>query len=68
MIKETTVYNIVCDNCGKQADETHIGWNSKDYIREIAQEEGFIRHNHEDLCPDCYYYDDYDNLKIKDDI
>ena len=59
---------MICDRCGKDlcADEEYSAWNDSGYIRDMAQEEDWIQHEGEDICDDCYCYNDNDELEIND--
>ena len=67
MIQETTMYTVVCDGCGKDstADSEYSAWGCKMYAADVAMEANFINEGDEHYCPDCYSYDDEDNLVIK---
>lgn len=67
MIKEVTMYTVVCDNCGKDANEgsEFSCWNDKEWAQEEAMECDWIKEGDKHYCPDCYEYDDNDNLIIK---
>jgi hypothetical protein len=67
MIQELTMYTVVCDGCGKDsnADSEYSAWGCKMYAADVAMEANFINEGDEHYCPDCYSYDDEDNLVIK---
>lgn len=60
MIREVTMYQVVCDRCGKICDE--IGgikeWANREYAQIAAFESGWLLINHETYCPDCVEYDE----------
>lgn len=68
MIKEVKMYTVICDNCGKDALEgdEYSCWSEPFAASEIADEKGWHIDNTENLayCPDCWEYDDDDNLVI----
>lgn len=70
MIKEVIMYTIICDGCGKDVCEgdEYSAWNDAGYVGDMAREENWIEHDDYDgtqhYCPDCYEYDDDDNLVI----
>lgn len=68
MIQNVEVCTLICDRCNKDICEgtTHAGWDSTIYLRTIAEEQGWIRHEGEDICDDCYAYNDDDELEIND--
>ena len=67
MLKEVKMYTVVCDNCGKDVnkDAEYSAWNDKNYAVEVAMESDWIKENDKHYCPDCFTYDDDDNLLIK---
>ena len=66
MLKEVKMYTVVCDNCGKDVnkDAEYSAWNDKNYAVEVAMESDWIKENDKHYCPDCFTYDDDDNLLI----
>lgn len=60
MLKEIKVYTIVCDNCGANlCDESeYCGWNETDYIKEIAENEGWKEIDGNNYCPDCWRWNE----------
>lgn len=67
MVKEITMYTVICDNCGKNVNDGQeiIAWNDKNYAESIAIEANWIKEDDKHYCDTCYYYDDDDNLVIK---
>jgi len=68
MILRLDYYTVVCDNCGKQYCDEQNGysaWNYEHAAMEYASEEGWLKEDDKHYCPDCYEYDDNDNLIIK---
>lgn len=67
MVKEVTMYTVVCDGCGKDANEgtEFAGWNNKSYTEDVAIDADWIKQDEKHYCPDCYTYDDEDNLVVK---
>ncbi len=61
-------YTIVCDNCKKiSTDQFDIcGWNDKDYALECAKDDNWIECEDKHYCPDCYHFDDEDNVVINE--
>lgn len=40
MIKEITMYTLICDRCGKELCESDFaGWNNESYVLDMASEE-----------------------------
>lgn len=68
MIKEFKCYTLLCDNCRADLnkDSDYSGWDDEDYNYEIANESDWIEESNEWYCPDCYSYDDNDNLIINE--
>ena len=66
MLKEVKMYTVVCDNCGKDVnkDAEYSAWNDKRYAEEVAMESDWIKEDDKNYCPDCFTYDDDDNLLI----
>jgi hypothetical protein len=64
MIKEIPMYTAICDGCGKDSNEgaEYSAWNDQGFAFECAQEDNWIEHEHNHYCPDCYHYDDEDEL------
>ena len=59
-------YNVKCDCCSKLADEESYQ-NEEGIIRgEIMPEENWKTLGGKDYCPDCWYYDDDDNIVTAD--
>jgi hypothetical protein len=70
MIKEVTMYTVICDGCDKDscAVGDFSGWNDKSYAVDCALEGNWIEHEHNHYCPDCYHYNDEDELEVKSEI
>lgn len=60
------MYTVVCDSCGKDANEggEYSCWNDKQQAVYSAKESGFIEHDGKHLCEDCWRYDDNDEMQI----
>lgn len=58
------MYTVVCDNCGKSADEgnEYVAWSNSDHDRITASESDWVTHEGKDYCPNCVQYDDDNNL------
>ena len=67
MTKEITIYTLICDNCGKDSNEhsEYSGWDEIDFVKQQADEDGWISEEDKDYCPSCFSYDDNDILVIK---
>jgi hypothetical protein len=46
MVKEVTMYTVICDNCGKDSNggSEISGWDNKDYAIDVAMDSDFIEH------------------------
>ena len=69
MIREVTMFAMVCDNCGKQHEDEDAGfiaWSDEVGARESACESGWYEDDGNYYCPYCYSFDDDDNLVLKD--
>jgi hypothetical protein len=64
MIKEIEMYTVICDGCGKDSNEhaPYAAWGCKQHALDIAMEADYLIEGDEHYCPDCYEYDDEDNL------
>jgi hypothetical protein len=67
MLKEVKMFTIQCDNCSCDVNENceYSGWNDENYVEEIRQESGWEKVDDKHYCPDCFEYDDNDELIIK---
>ena len=66
MIKELTMYTVVCDNCGADSNEggEYSCWTEKSVAEDMAMDSDWIKEGSNHYCPDCYTYDDNDKLVI----
>lgn len=66
MIKEVTMYTVVCDGCGKDvnADNDISCWNDTGYLNDIAYDAGWERLEGKHYCPECFEYDNDDDTII----
>lgn len=58
-------YNIECDVCGYLCDN-ELWHTDSQGIKEIAGETGWIKLGGKDYCPDCWEYDEDDNIITSD--
>ena len=67
MIKEVKMYTVICDNCGIDVNESEeiSCWGDEGYAEDCAMEADWIQEDGNHYCPDCFEYDDEDNLVIK---
>jgi hypothetical protein len=68
MIKEVKMYTVICNNCGSDVceDAEYSCWNEISFAENIAMEDDWIKEGDKHYCPDCFTYDDDDNLVIKE--
>lgn len=67
MIKEVKMYTVICDNCGKDcnADSEYSCWSDDTFARDCAMEDDWITEGDKHYCPQCYSYNDNDELELK---
>lgn len=67
MIKEITIYTVICDGCGKDVHDgtEYSGFNDTDFVLQEASDSNWHVEEGKQYCPDCFEYDDEDNLVIK---
>jgi len=66
MVKETLYYTVICDCCKKDSNDgsEYSAWGDIYQAKDVAMESDWIHEEGKDYCPDCYEYDDNDNLII----
>lgn len=66
-VKKVEMFTVVCDNCQKSADEgtCYSCWSDENGAQEVAMEASYLMIKDNHYCPDCYEYDDKDELMIK---
>lgn len=68
MKEEVKMFTVKCDNCGKLFEDEYMGyscWGSFADAWEYASESEWIREEGEkQYCPECYSYDDNDELVL----
>jgi len=67
MIKEVIMYTVICDNCGVDAnkDTEYSCWNDKGSAWDVAMDSDWTEHEGKHYCPDCFSYDDDDNIQLR---
>lgn len=69
MIKEVTLYTIICDNCGKDCnkDTEYCAYNDSQYAEDVAIDSDWYKtEDGKHICNDCFQgFDDDDNVIIK---
>lgn len=60
------MYTILCDNCGKDAceDTEYAAWGDPNIVLEWSCE-NWVQEGDKHYCPDCFSYDDDDNVVLK---
>jgi hypothetical protein len=66
MVKEMTMYSVVCDNCGIDVNENseYAAWSDKSHAEDIALESDWLKQEDKHYCQDCFSYDDEENVII----
>ena len=66
MLKEVTMYTVVCDNCGADSNEggEYSCWTDGETAKEHAMNSEWIKEGNNHYCPNCFTYDDDDKLVI----
>jgi hypothetical protein len=66
MIKEVKMFTMICDNCGKDLceNEEFAAWNDISPLSDIADGSDWNTEKENHYCPDCYFYDENDELVI----
>lgn len=64
MIVEGTFYNEKCDICGSLADEEM--WQNEPIRDNLEGDAHWMHLGGKDYCPDCWEWDDDDNIVTKD--
>ena len=65
MIISERFYNVECDCCGALANE-ELWRCDEEGAKEDAQEADYLVLGEKCYCPNCYQYDDDDNIVTKD--
>lgn len=68
MIKEVTMFTVVCDNCGAESgdDSEYSAWNDKGFAEDNAMDCGWYKEEDKHYCEKCFEgYDDNDKVIIK---
>ena len=66
MIIEKTFYAIQCDNCKviAEAEDDITFWSDQTSSHDNAEESDWYIDGEKHYCPDCYSFDDDDNLVV----
>lgn len=67
MVKEVKMYTVICDCCGADVneDEEFSCWSDAGSAKDVAMDSDWLTEGDKQYCPDCYSYDDDDNLVIQ---
>jgi len=67
MIQKVEMFTVKCDNCGKLSgdDADYSCWNDESTALDTASEAGWINHKENDYCPECWSYDEDDEIVLK---
>lgn len=68
MILKIDMYTVQCDNCKCTSGDypnDYSAWNDEYVAVEDALNLGWEKYNNNHYCPECYEYDDEDNLVVK---
>ena len=67
MVKEITMYTVVCNKCGKDVCENseYAGWSDKKYVNDIARDDLWFV---DEVCDNHYCSECYEESTIIDSI
>jgi hypothetical protein len=67
MIKEVTMYTIVCDCCGKEyaEDSDYAAWADAEFVEGDSVENGWVKHGELHFCPERFSYDENGEVQIR---
>ena len=67
MYLKLEMFTVKCDNCGETSGDNadYSCWNDEQTALNEAQECGWTQEDDKHYCPNCYHYDDDDNLILK---
>lgn len=68
MIKEKTMFTVICDRCGKDAlEESEFScWNDNNAaIDDAVDNHDYLHEGDKHYCPDCYGYDEDGEVILK---
>ena len=66
MIQTVEMFTVVCDNCGKDANENsdYSCWNDTETALDQAMESDWHEKDMKHYCPNCYSMNDDDEIII----
>lgn len=65
MIHKVEMYSCNCDNCGDGWGDEIIAYANPELTREAVLDSDWHEEGNKYYCPDCYAFDDKDNLILK---
>jgi len=70
MLQKVEMYTVVCDNCQKDigTEDEYSCWNDDSYAETNAMESDWQKEEKKHYCPECYSYDDNDNLVLNSSL
>ena len=65
-IEKMEMFTVICDNCKTSADEDtmYSCWNDESAAKDVAMEADYIYEDDNHYCPECYSYNNEDELVI----
>lgn len=68
MIQKVEMFTVQCDNCKITSGENseYSCWSDEDVALDDAENDDWIEHEGNHYCPDCYSYNDNDELIINE--
>lgn len=57
MIRNVTMYSVVCDRCGRYLEDAAV-WDDKRSAIAYAKDSRWAEIGDKHYCPDCYEFDD----------
>ena len=66
-IEKMEMFTVICDNCKRSADKDseYSCWGDESCAEDVAMDCDYIKEGDSHYCPECYSYDDNDNLILK---
>ena len=63
------MFTMICDNCGKDLceNEEFSAWNDESALYGIADNSDWSTYD-KHYCPNCFFYDEDDNVIVKERI
>jgi len=65
-IEKVEMFTIICDHCQLNIgmNEEYSCWSDDSYAEENAMESDWLKQGDKHYCPDCYGYDDNDDMEL----